>query len=222
MKKILILTVFALIANFSFSQIRFLDHEGNPYENGETITLLEGDAGMHIILNNNTTPPPTCRIEISEANFPDGADLTVCWGGQCAGGYNQVMVISENYAITNDVMELHYYGPEKFRENATFTLKITNKDNPEEVVTLNFETAPVSVNEIENTVSIYPNPTSDFINVNCTNTNAEKISIFDINGRKIEDINITNSNNMLIDLTDYSKGIYILKIGKQTQKFIVE
>jgi hypothetical protein len=78
----------------------------------------------------------------------------------------------------------------------------------------------------ENTVSIYPNPAFDVVNVSITNSNGtvaiEKASITDINGRIIK--NLTSVTNNQINVSDLNSGIYFLNIetneGKTVKKFI--
>lgn len=78
-----------------------------------------------------------------------------------------------------------------------------------------------SVNDkkIENTIAIIPNPANNIININgLQNAN---IQIFDLTGKLF--LEIKNSNN-LIDVSNFSNGIYIIKIetadGILKKKFI--
>jgi hypothetical protein len=70
---------------------------------------------------------------------------------------------------------------------------------------------PLSAVEIsKNKFSIYPNPSSNFINLKSLENNDEyMISIFDIFGREI--INYLK-NPKLIDISSFDKGQYIMKI----------
>jgi trimeric autotransporter adhesin len=63
----------------------------------------------------------------------------------------------------------------------------------------------------ESSVSIYPNPTKDIINISSNgliNTNA---TLMDVNGRTLQTIRI-NQNNMSVGISSYAKGIYMLKL----------
>ncbi len=57
-------------------------------------------------------------------------------------------------------------------------------------------------------ISIYPNPTTDFININIDNAN--RIEIYDMNGRQIASQNITN--NGTISMLNFANGAYILRV----------
>ena len=74
----------------------------------------------------------------------------------------------------------------------------------------------------ENKINIYPNPVSDVLYFEITDTIIEKIIIFDLSGRKILEQNQVNN----LQVSDLQKGNYILKIvsdkGIQTEKIIVK
>jgi hypothetical protein len=82
-----------------------------------------------------------------------------------------------------------------------------------------------SVLDIENidevSFSVYPNPTSSFVNIHSKET-IDKIELFDINGRLI----FTKPNNSQIDISNLSVGIYMLKVvdvdGKSSTKKIIK
>ena len=60
-------------------------------------------------------------------------------------------------------------------------------------------------------VSLHPNPSTDFININAADT-IEKYSIYDLTGRVVKNSN-PNSNNFRIDVTSLNKGIYLVKLS---------
>jgi len=75
-------------------------------------------------------------------------------------------------------------------------------------------------------IAIYPNPTSDFITISAKNSTISTIEIYNILGKEILKVNTTNSNQLKIDLSDLSSGIYLIKIidstGKSTLKKVVK
>ncbi len=68
-------------------------------------------------------------------------------------------------------------------------------------------------------VLIYPNPADDFFKfyILGNNKKIEKIKIFDMNGKLIE--NISSSNNNIIDVSTYKPGIYFIKIRLKNSFF---
>ena len=73
----------------------------------------------------------------------------------------------------------------------------------------------LSDNEIidENNLLIYPNPTGSIINIKSNNNVSS--TIYDINGKKI-----LYTKSKIIDISDFSKGIYIIKIKDEINNSI--
>lgn len=62
-------------------------------------------------------------------------------------------------------------------------------------------------------LSISPNPTNGIVNFNLPgNVQLDNISVYDVSGRKV----INNNNVNTVDLTNYSRGIYIAKLTTAT------
>jgi hypothetical protein len=73
--------------------------------------------------------------------------------------------------------------------------------------------------------SLYPNPTTDVLNIsNNNNLDIKNISVTDINGRIVKTSNSNEIASAKIDLSDLTAGIYIMKIetdkGISTEKII--
>lgn len=61
---------------------------------------------------------------------------------------------------------------------------------------------------------MHPNPATNLVTINLKN-NAEtinSIAIYDVLGKKVKSINSISSSNLNIDVSDLSKGIYIVKL----------
>lgn len=86
-----------------------------------------------------------------------------------------------------------------------------------------------SVEEAETEVKIYPNPTSDKIQINLNDSfalNNVRCELYDYSGKLIMSSNMTNTNQE-IDLSSFAKGVYLLNIvdGDKiivTQKIVKE
>lgn len=69
-------------------------------------------------------------------------------------------------------------------------------------------------------VSIYPNPTKEKLNIN--NITLNKVTIYDLFGKSIKTFNFdSNALNNEIDLSDLSKGIYLVSI-KSNETLIIK
>jgi Secretion system C-terminal sorting domain len=75
--------------------------------------------------------------------------------------------------------------------------------------------------QVKNTVSLFPNPTFDKVNIHLDDapTGFIQISIMNLNGVKFFSKEIDNQLNTInedVDITPFSAGIYIVKIVTQT------
>lgn len=89
--------------------------------------------------------------------------------------------------------------------------------------TFNAENSPNSTSKIKKvfTFNIFPNPSSDFLNVEILENNATDLfQIFDVNGKVIHSENVVNSN-FQVDLSIFKNGLYLLKYGNSVKQFLV-
>lgn len=75
---------------------------------------------------------------------------------------------------------------------------------------------------VDNRFSVYPNPTTNLLNIgNTKNIDLEKITITDLSGKKITEL---QGNVFQVNVENLEKGIYFLEMiyegGKQIEKFI--
>ena len=70
--------------------------------------------------------------------------------------------------------------------------------------------------------TVYPNPTNNFLNISSSNISVKNVKLIDVTGKVI----YNNNNAKSIDVRNYSKGLYILKIesnegGIASKKIII-
>ena len=77
--------------------------------------------------------------------------------------------------------------------------------------------------ELNNQITLYPNPVKNQLNIELLNTqsNIDSYKIIDINGRTILNGNLSNGLNQ-INVENLSKGLYILNAGNINKKFVKE
>ncbi len=66
-------------------------------------------------------------------------------------------------------------------------------------------------------IFIYPNPTSDKLNMSAETEQHVLVSIFTLNGQKLMQQQMSTSES--IDVSSLAKGIYIIKINETSYKF---
>lgn len=87
----------------------------------------------------------------------------------------------------------------------------------------------LGVNDIDNTLSesikLYPNPTTDVINISAANRlNLTRLEIVDMNGRIVKSMSIENVSKKNINISELNSGLYLINIystdGKATKRII--
>jgi len=91
-------------------------------------------------------------------------------------------------------------------------------------VTQGFHQTNLTITNIEDldvnfSVNIYPNPTSDVINLTIDEYEEVIIQIYDIGGKLVEEITLTSSTTNF-NVSDYSKRTYMLTLTQSDKKKI--
>ncbi len=135
--------------------------------------------------------------------FPDNSDLTQLRAFFVAES-NSTVKINGTEQISGETVN-------DFSQGALI-YDITSEDGNTEQWTINVTTS--STDEIfNNAVSIFPNPVKNdfFIDFKDVKINNAEVKIYDTNGKLIKVRKIKN-NTELIDISDFTEGIYFLKI----------
>ena len=75
--------------------------------------------------------------------------------------------------------------------------------------------ASVGINESvsNNSLVLYPNPTSSILNIDTKGERIESVRIFNVSGQLME--SELNNNNNSIDVSNYQSGLYIIQVETQ-------
>ncbi len=89
---------------------------------------------------------------------------------------------------------------------------------------LNYESVGLAENEVKETVKAYPNPVSDILVVNPQSNEQVTISLYDLEGRKLNQFTSSSGERIKIPMSNYRSGVYFLRIDNgvsvQTKKII--
>jgi hypothetical protein len=75
-------------------------------------------------------------------------------------------------------------------------------------------------NQESNGITIYPNPTSDKLNISWLSSSIEKptIKLYSMDGRQLEiPIKAIADNEVQLDVTSLAKGVYTLELSNSTR-----
>ena len=76
-----------------------------------------------------------------------------------------------------------------------------------------------SLDENEASVTLYPNPANDFVTLKGENLGT--IRVYNALGQKVDEFE-ANKNELRISTTGYENGLYVVKAGEQTLRFVVK
>lgn len=94
----------------------------------------------------------------------------------------------------------------------------------DEIYVYNCATLAVEDVKKQNSITVFPNPTSGFITVqNSNNTNLKTVEIFNIAGQLIKNFSLDNGfNKASVDMSQLANGTYILKIKSDNESNTVK
>jgi hypothetical protein len=85
---------------------------------------------------------------------------------------------------------------------------------------------PVELTEItsEEDLSVYPNPSSGLISLSTTFKGKTLIIVTNITGEIVynEEVQISSSSKVTIDLSKQSNGVYLVKVGDIIKRLIID
>jgi hypothetical protein len=143
-----------------------------------------------------------------EVSFIDESENAETWAWNFGDNEFFPSTSTEQNPMFTYMMDGQYY----------VTLIVTNECSSSEYGTYIDIT---TLNEINNSdiVSIYPNPTSSFINID--NVAANKVEIIDATGKIVFESSV-DSNNIRIDVSELPAGNYFIKTGEKVFSFVKE
>jgi len=161
----------------------------------DTVALPSQHADIHY----NTTPNTTDKVLFEIANSDHFVANTPNGGGGAVGKI--ALSWLKLYVEENDC-----YCP-LLTDNLLINPPAASK------VEQKFECELLGINKQELAIELYPNPTSDVINiVNTSALQLEGFKIYDMNGRLIREVATTNNHTQTINLSDLSSGVYMIHI----------
>lgn len=165
-----------------------IQHIGD--EQFATMSIYEGNFyNVNFVISNGTNQLENAIININQNQIQTNQS-----------GIATIELINGSYPYTINLDGYENYSNSVTVNNANETLNIILNEN-------------VSVEEQNNQLYIYPNPTDGIVTINNNQQTIRNIKIFDITGKVIFNDNFSNFNSQqAINLTNQPAGMYFIRI----------
>ncbi len=153
-------------------------------------------------------------------------EIVVAFGGNNSA--YKIVIFNEDGAIVKDFGDGYAFTDEfdfyVYYDNTTNKNKLrlyNTSTKSTEIYNLNSSSLAVKEIKYKNKLSAYPIPTDNILNIANPENGADKIEIYDTNGKMIIIKSFENSEKTIsLDVENLAEGIYIYKIGNLSSKFI--
>ncbi|MEN9999212.1 MAG: hypothetical protein RI922_2202 [Bacteroidota bacterium] len=138
--------------------------------------------------------------------------LTQC---EIADLYNaQLGSLNSSSTLNETALDSYTLNGQTYTQSGTYTQNLPNAAGCDSTITLNLSLNFTGLNELENTISIAPNPATDQLTISSSSSINEKYILFDPQGRAILSGKLSGTTTQL-DLSKLARGNYLLQIGEK-------
>jgi hypothetical protein len=111
------------------------------------------------------------------------------------------LIDNELNILTNLSQENYTFKAEKGTYNSRFTLQFRSN-----------EVLGDNTTALEK-VAVYPNPTTDILNIVSPEAKVTTLEIYDVSGRRLQNLDLSTSTHYEVDMTNLQSAIYFVKIS---------
>lgn len=199
-----------------------------PSENNETFApTYYGVMNYHV---ENAVPEPPTNLRIDEAVNAQGVYTPIMWDMPVMNDYDHFNLYFVDYPDQHEEV----YGTQwifEVDDEEEVSIYVTTVDQagqesvPSEILT--FSPGSENVNEYgQASLSLYPNPTHNVLNLNADLQGRTEVVVLDMNGRTVKHYVVNGLNEMRLNVSDLQSGVYFIRVSNETttalSKFIVE
>ena len=87
----------------------------------------------------------------------------------------------------------------------------SNNQTSDPSATITFTTTGIDDHTLDNSVTVYPNPTTGLVQIQNGEWRMENVEVYDAYGKLLNTM-IVNDNTVNLDLSGYAKGTYFVRV----------
>jgi hypothetical protein len=215
----------AFVFNLQAQSIGFVDTK-ELHEYVENDLLKDGFKSCKIKFFNNTDADITIKYKKVSVDFPESWSVSFCDNSDCYPSFVDEAQFRPISAGDTVDLKLDVY-PDGTADTAYVSYAIWDEANPNVVDTLNYQIMSrwglFSENLKITQVSVFPNPTSDVLNIRSMSA-IEQVSVLDLNGKLVYSEKISEpKSSVTLPLASLPNGLYVIEtttlVGVESQKF---
>ena len=153
---------------------------------------------------------PTISFKVGGTNT---INEVVVWKYSSAGGWEKNFVHNGNSVIVSEE-----YTDKDFDRNSLYYLRVTQKGTPLELAWTSpiWVNTPEIISSIPEEVQVFPNPSSDFLNIQ-SGSNFTSAEIINVLGVTVDQFALEDSSDP-IDISQLGNGYYWIKFNNMHNK----
>jgi hypothetical protein len=124
----------------------------------------------------------------------------------------QLGSLNSSSTLNETALDSYTLNGQTYTQSGTYTQTLTNAAGCDSTITLNLSLNFTGLNDLENTISIAPNPASDQLTISSSSSLNENYILFDPQGRTVLSGKLSGTTTQL-DLSKLARGNYLLQIG---------
>ena len=196
-------------------------------EDGGATNPIPANAAFNVVLSPSQNSVVSFKHQATAANTT--TYYTILDHPLVNGNPDAAIVFTHNWGVAGDVSNLLVNNTQSlWYDDSSGTWRIFNDDIANMNVNTLFnvlvmETPPVLSAQSNSIVaadfSIYPNPVEDVVTISMEE-NISKVAVFNMLGQEVKNVVPTNvSNELSLDLSELSKGVYLIKISANDNQY---
>jgi hypothetical protein len=141
--------------------------------------------------------------------------------------YNESFAIEDNECYTFTIFDSYGdgiccdYGTGSYEltDNLGTVIFSGGEFGGDETTTITTASLSTSEYELSNTISIYPNPTTNVLTIKATNNNIpDAYTVYNMLGQVVLNKKVANESDLTLNTSELSNGMYFIKISKESNQ----
>jgi photosystem II stability/assembly factor-like uncharacterized protein len=194
---------------------------------GEGTSYFDGGRGTTATTNDATwlhTNYPSKTWNNAGGDFVSDTTALMTFGYMC-GTASSIQMKSDVQNWLNAVYSNYGWIMKSDELNAGTAIQIKSKDTgpiPQLEVYYSITTALQTAVSPKTTFTVYPNPASEWVQIQFQSETTETIRVYNISGTIVKTAECSQASNVSIPVSDLASGMYVVKVGSAVSKLLIK